>query len=200
MASVENDPLAAALSALLRVDSDPALAQALADHPILAEADALFALVAMLDQALRAQQNESIIRLMVLLAVLLERYNKAHMEPINLERQLAVIDQCNQLIPLAEQIDAGLAAAVRQQAGWACNMLGNHYADVDKNQAAAVDAYTRGLTFDANNAVLLRNRAGARIELDDLAAAQADIDAAANLEPDAPRLTELRRAWAARAA
>ena len=192
LAGIQSDPLVVGVTALLRAGSDQALAQALADHPILAEPAALFALAAMLDQALDAQQNESIIRLVVLLAVLLERYNHAHSEQIDLETHSAVIDLCGQILSLAEQVDDDLAAAVRQQAGWACNTLGNHYADQEKDPDQAIAAYTRGLAFDPANAVLLRNRAGVHLDRHDRAAAQADIDSAASLEPDAPRLAELR--------
>ncbi|MBK6429193.1 tetratricopeptide repeat protein [Candidatus Amarolinea dominans] len=102
-------------------------------------------------------------------------------------------------IPLAGQVDAGLATGLRQQAGRACNVLGNHHADdTDANDPEqAIAAYSRGLAFDPTNAMLLRNRAGVQIEQGDFTAAQADIEAAAALEPDAPRLAALRRDLAA---
>ena len=127
----------------------------------------------------------------MLLVVLLNGYNDAHSEQIDLEQHRAVIDLCERLIPLAEQLDDRLAAEVRRQAGWACNTLGNHYADAVKELDQAVAAYTRGLAFDPRNAMLLRNRAGVHLDRRDAAAAQTDIEAAAALEPDAPRLAEL---------
>jgi tetratricopeptide (TPR) repeat protein len=187
-----DDPLAAGLAALLAADSDAALAQALADHPILAQADALFALAGLLNQALAAQQNEAVARLVVSLVVLVDAYNRAHSEGIALEAHQAVIDLCEQVIPLAEQISGELAQAFRQQTGWAGNTLGNHYADELKDLDQAVAAYTRGLAFDPRNAMLLRNRAGVHLDRRDWPAAQADIEAAAALQPDAPRLADLR--------
>jgi hypothetical protein len=77
-------------------------------------------------------------------------------------------------------------------------MLGNHRSDVDKDYEAAIAAYSQGLAFAPHHAILLRNRAGAHIERGDYAAAAADIDAAAALEPEAPRLAELRRELAER--
>jgi hypothetical protein len=41
--------------------------------------------------------------------------------------------------------------------------------------------------------MLYRNRAGERLELGELDLAEADINQAANLEPDAPRLANLRQ-------
>jgi len=130
--------------------------------------------------------------LLVFLAMLMDSYNRGHSEQIAVEAHQAVIGLCEQVIPLAEQLDAGLATGLRGQAGWACNTLGNHYADQAKDLDQAVAAYTRGLGFDPSIAMLLRNRAGVHIERRDVAAAQADIEAAAALEPDAPRLAELR--------
>ena len=194
MTSIRDNPLAAALSALLQVTSDQELAQALADHPILRETDALFALAGLLNQALAAQQNEAVARLMVFPAVLMDGYNRDHSEQIDVEAHQAVIGLYEQVIPLAEQIEARLAAGLRQQFGWACNTLANHFADDGENQDLdqAVVAYTRGLAFDPANAMLLRNRAGVHLDRGDPAAAQADIEAAASLEPDALRLAELR--------
>ncbi len=186
-----DDPLAAGLAALLAADSDQALAQALSDHPILAEPQALFALAGLVDQALQAQQGEAVARLTALLVALLYSYNRAHAEQIDVAAHAAVIDLCERLIPLAGQIHADLATAVRQQAGWACNTLGNHYADQVKDLEQAVAAYTRGLGFDPTNAMLLRNRAGVHLDRRDWAAAKADIEAATALEPGALRLTEL---------
>jgi len=194
---IQADPLALALAALLQAGDDAAFARALADHPILREADALFALDGLLNQALQTRQNQAVVRLTVLLVALLDGYNWAHVEQINLEAHTAVIDLCARLIPLAEQLHADLAAALRQQAGWACNTLGNHDADMAKDREQAVAAYTRGLGFDPGNAMLLRNRAGIHLDRRDWAAARADIAAAAVLEPDAPRLIELRAALAA---
>jgi tetratricopeptide (TPR) repeat protein len=200
LASTQHDPLAAGLAALLGADSDPALAQALTEHPILREADALFALAGLLNQALAAQQGEAVARLTVFLVALLEIYNNAHGEQIEAEQHQAVIGLCEGAIPVAAQIsgdpstDSGqaLARAFRQQAGWACNTLGNHYADAVEDLEQAVAAYTRGLSSDPNNAMLLRNRAGVHLDRRDGVAAQADIKAAAALEPNAPRLVELR--------
>ena len=42
--------------------------------------------------------------------------------------------------------------------------------------------------------MLYRNRAGEYIELGQLVEAQADVERAAELEPDAPRLAQLRQA------
>ncbi|MBK9094319.1 MAG: tetratricopeptide repeat protein [Anaerolineae bacterium] len=196
-AAAADDPLALALSALREVDSDQALAQALADHPVLHEAQALFALAGQISQALADQERETVTRLAILLVVLLGSYNQAHSEQLDVRSHAAVIDLCEQVIPLADQLDAGLATALRRQAGWACNTLGNYSADVDKDATAAIAAYSRGLAFDPINAMLLRNRAGVQIEQGQFAAAQADIEAAAALEPDAPRLAALRRDLAA---
>jgi tetratricopeptide (TPR) repeat protein len=194
MVSTRDDSLAGALSALLRADSDRALAQVLTDHPMLAEADALFALAGLLNQALAAQQSEAVTRLVVYLVTLLDAYNRAHGEQVDAERHQAVIGLCEQVIPLAEQIHADLATQVRGQVGWACNTLGNHFAGDGENQdlEQAVAAYTRGLAFDPGNAMLLRNRAGVHLDRRDPAAAQADVAAAAALEPDATRLAGLR--------
>jgi tetratricopeptide (TPR) repeat protein len=146
----------------------------------------------------------------VYLLALVDAYNNAHSEQIEVEQHQAVIGLCEGVIPLAEQIGGdpstvlrlrsgcssgqALARAFRQQAGRACNTLGNHYADAVKDLEQAVAAYTRGLSSDPNNAMLLRNRAGVHLDRRDLAAAQADIEAAAALDPDAPRLVELRAA------
>ncbi len=191
-----DDPLAAALAALLGAESNAALAQALSDHPILAEPQALFALAGLVNQALQAQQDEAVARLTVLLVAVLDGYNRAHTEQVDPEAHTAVVDLCERLIPLAEQVDDRLAAEARRQAGWACNTLGNHYADAVKDLDQAVAAYSRGLALDPTDAMLLRNRAGVHLDRHDWDAARSDIEAAAALDPDAPRLAELRGALA----
>lgn len=45
--------------------------------------------------------------------------------------------------------------------------------------------------------MLYRNRAGEYLNLHNGPAAQADIDKAAELEPEAPRLAQLRQQWQA---
>lgn len=193
LASIQQDPLAMGLAALMHANNDQALTQTLTEHPILYEAKALLALAGLLDQALQAQQDETVAQLMVLLAALLGVYNQTHTEQIDPKVHEAVIELCQQVTPLAQELDADLAALLRRQAGWACNTLGNHYADQDKDIEQAIAAYTGGLAFDPSNAMLLRNRAGAHIDRSDLSAAQADVDAAAALEPDALRLANLRK-------
>ena len=189
----EIEPLAAALSALLQADSNESLAQALADHPVLREAEALFALAGLLNQALQAQDSETVARLVLLAGILFQVYNSAHAESIDPQPHAGLIDLGEQILPLAQPIDGDLAGSLQERLGWLCNSLGNHYADGEgKDLSAAIAAYSRGLAFAPQTPILLRNRAGVHIEVGHRAAAQADIDAAAAIEPDAPRLAELR--------
>ncbi|RMG86764.1 MAG: hypothetical protein D6712_06890 [Chloroflexi bacterium] len=191
---MQEDPLAQGMAALLQAQDAESVAQALADHPILGEAPALLALGALLAEALANEVADASRHLTALFAILLQAYNHAHPEEIQVESHAAVVDLCQQIIPLAEEMDADLAQALREQAGWACNTLGNHYADKAQDPAQAIAAYTRGLAFAPENAMLLRNRAGEHLEMGDLEAAAADMDAAAALEPNAPRLAQLRAA------
>ena len=190
---LQENPTLLALAALLQAESNESLAQALADHPLLRQAEALFALAGLLNQALQAQESQSVAHLVLLFALLLEGYNDAHAEQIDAEPHAALIDLGEQLLPIARQIDADLAAGIQEVLGWLCNSLGNHFASgAGKNLPGAIAAYSRGLAFAPETPILLRNRAGCHIEAGDLPAAQADIDAAAALEPDAPRLAQLR--------
>jgi hypothetical protein len=185
--AARDNPLLAALAALLAVEDDAALRQALAGHPVLAQPQAALALGALLGQALEAEDAVSVSRLVVLFGVLLEQINQSAENDADVAVQTALVDLCDQVIALAADFDADLAAGLRTQAAWACNMLGNAHAQ-RRDPAAAVAAYTRGLGFDPAIAMLLRNRAGEQIELNALDAARADIEQAAHLEPDAPRL------------
>ena len=140
----------------------------------------------------QAGQEQAALRPLALLAVLFQMYNNRHSEPIDPAVQEQVIALHEEALKVTVALGVeDLSAELRRSASWACNTLGNHRADEDKDHAGAVAAYTRGLAFDAANAVLLRNRAGEQFEQGDLAAAQADINAAAALEPDAPRLMDI---------
>ena len=94
---------------------------------------------------------------------------------------------------LVAAIADDLAAQLRQSLGWALNTLGNARSN-QGDHPAAIEAYSRGLAHAPENAVLYRNRAGEHLELSQWAQAEADIDRAAALEPDAPRLEKLRQA------
>ncbi len=191
--SIPDDPLTLGLAAFLQADSPEALSQALEQHPILQESDALFALAGSLNQALVAADSQATSFLIARFVLLLGIYNHAHSQEVNPQTREAIINLCEQFMPLVEGLDADLAATLREQIGWACNTLGNYYAE-EKKPNQAIAAYSRGLKFAPENAMLLRNRAGEQIEAGQLDAAQADIDAAAALEPEAPRLVELRAA------
>jgi len=193
-----NDPVQQAVAALLAAQSNAELQQVLADQPALGDPAATLLLAQLLDSAAAAQDGAAVTRLAVLLVILVEQYNQ-HGGAAPIAQRQAVVEICENLLPLAEQIEPQLAAGLREQAGWACNRLGAAMADEQQDHAAALAAFSRGLTFDAGNAVLRRNRAGEQIVLNDLAAAAADIEQAAALDPDAPRLATLRSdlaAWA----
>jgi len=196
LAAALNDPVQQAVAALLAAENDEELQRVLTNAEPLAAPAAIFALAALLDGALAAQDGPNVARFAVLLVLLVERYNYAD-AVVPVEQRQAVVEVCANLLPLAEQIDPQLAAGLREQAGWACNRLGAALADEQQDHPAALAAFTRGLSFDAGNAVLRRNRAGEQIVLNDLAAAAADIEQAAALEPDAPRLVTLRSDLAA---
>jgi tetratricopeptide (TPR) repeat protein len=189
------DPAAQALTALLQVDSAEALEHTLAQHPALLELPTLERLVAMVPDA--AGQPGAARHLLALLGILLERYNHAHAEHVDLAEQARFVALHETLLHLAETLDDELAGGLRRSLAWALNTLGNAYATQD-DHAAAVDAYTRAIAHAPEVAMLYRNRAGEHIEIEQWAQAKADIEQAAALEPDAPRLVDLRQALAQR--
>ncbi|MFQ5855147.1 MAG: hypothetical protein ACE5LU_05840 [Anaerolineae bacterium] len=193
MHQAANDPAAAAIAALLQVDSVEALAQAIEGQPALLELPTLEQMTGLVEQAQAAGAGQEAAGLLARLAMLIENYNYQHAETIEPAAHRQFITLHERLLPLAEELGIDeLTAGLHRSAGWACNTLGNHYADADKNLEKAVEAYTRGLAFDPENAMLLRNRAGTHLDRVDLEAARADIESAAALEPEAARLPELR--------
>ncbi len=194
----QDDPAAQALAALFQVDSSDALEQTLAHHPVLLELPTLERLAGLVTEA-EAAQSDAVRHLLALLAVLLERYNHAHAEQVDLGEQAQFVALHESLLPLAESLDATLVVGLRRSLGWALNTLGNAHAERG-DHAAAVEAYTRAIDHDPENAMLYRNRAGEHIEMEQWPQAEADVAQAAALEPDAPRLTHLREALAQRPA
>ncbi|MBX3001244.1 MAG: hypothetical protein KF893_22175, partial [Caldilineaceae bacterium] len=182
------DPIQTALAALFSAASYAAVQQAMSDHPLLLELPTLERLASTLEEVHAAGQQEGSQALLARLLLLFDHYNHTHVtdiDPIEQERFVALHQR---LLPLADAMSADL----RRSAAWAFNTLGNHYADNKRDLAQAVAAYTSGVDMDETNAMILRNRAGLFLDLEEYAAAAADIDAAAALEPDAARLSRLR--------
>ncbi|MEM7532071.1 MAG: tetratricopeptide repeat protein [Chloroflexota bacterium] len=142
----------------------------------------------------------------------------AHTQFISLcEQLMPVTEAVDNALENTPDSTMKLTPALHKITSWALNTLGNHYATTDDSAqsdtvqgtnktgarpdyTAAIDAYTRAIVHQAANApdhgqvnaMLYRNRAGVHIEMGNLDAAQADIDTATQLEPDAERLIELR--------
>ncbi len=188
-------PFAAALDALLAVNSLEALEQTLAQHPVLLELSALERLGSGILQMANVQPDMAR-RLLALSGVLLDRYNRAHAEQVDLAEHARFVALHEALASVAESLDEDLTAGLRESLGWALNTLGNAHAEQD-DHAAAVEAYTRAIVHTPENAMLYRNRAGEYLELQQWAQAEADIVQAAALDPDAPRLAKLPEALAA---
>jgi tetratricopeptide (TPR) repeat protein len=194
----DQDPTALALSALLQADSLEALHAALAQHPALLELPTLEQMAALVRGAHEANQPEAAHHVLARLAVLLEQYNQAHAGQVDLAEQAAFATLHETLLPVAEVLDAGLAVGLRRSLGWALNTLGNAHAE-QGDHATAVETYTRAIGHAPEEAMLYRNRAGEYIELQQWAQAEADVAHAVALQPDAPRLEELRQALAQQA-
>jgi tetratricopeptide (TPR) repeat protein len=128
-----------------------------------------------------------------LLVVLLEQYNHAHMEQVDPAAQAQFIELHQTLLPPAEEMDEALVAGLRRSLGWALHTLANHYAG-QADHEKAIEIYGQALAQSPEEAMLYRNRAVQYIELGQLVEAQADVERAAQLEPDAPRLAQLRQA------
>jgi len=62
-----------------------------------------------------------------------------------------------------------------------------------EKHAEALAAFGEAIKLQPNKAMWQRNHAGENIELGDFAAAETDLARAAELEPDHPRLAELRK-------
>lgn len=191
-----HDPFAVALDALLAVDSIEALEHTLAQHPILAELAALERLGVEIPALVNADPNMAR-RLLALLGVLLDNYNHTHAEHVDPAEHARFVALHEAALSVAEPLDENLAAGLRDSLGWALNTQGNAHAEHD-DHTAAVEAYTRALVHTPENAMLYRNRAGEYLELRQWVQAESDIAQAAALEPDAPRLVELREALAGR--
>ncbi|BCX03262.1 MAG: hypothetical protein KatS3mg053_1200 [Candidatus Roseilinea sp.] len=80
--------------------------------------------------------------------------------------------------------------ALREDLASVYNMLGNALYEAGDKPAALI-AFERAIAIQSSFAMWHRNRAGALIELGRLDEAEAAIARARELEPDAPRLTEL---------
>lgn len=170
-AATAQDALALALSALLQVDSDDALAQALAEHSILHEARSCSPSTVSSNQALADQERETVTRLGVLLRCAHGALRTLrHAEQIDAESHAAVIDLWrNRSSPggtARRRPGDGAAPAGRQ----ACITLGNRCADTveDSGAGGARRRRPRPAPSSPTNAMLLRNRAGVHIDRGDL--------------------------------
>jgi tetratricopeptide (TPR) repeat protein len=170
------------------------LEAALTQHPALLELPTLERLAASIVQSASAQP-EAARHVLARLVILLEGYNQAHAEQVNLEEQTRFVAVHDSLLIVAEALDADLMVGLRHSLGWALNTLGNTHAGQNEH-AAAIDAYTRAIAHAPQDAMLYRNRAGEHIEMAQWAQAEADVERAAALEPDAPRLAALRETLA----
>ncbi|NMC01074.1 MAG: tetratricopeptide repeat protein, partial [Chloroflexi bacterium] len=184
------DPANAALAALLQVNSGETFEQALAQHPTLLELATLERLAARVAETAPAQPDMAGY-LLACLGLLLEHYNHRHAEQVDLSEQTRFATLCESLLPVADALDEDLAAGLRHLLGWALNTLGNAHAEQD-DHVAAVETYTRAITYAPENAMLYRNRASEYLKMAQVDQAAADIERAAALEPDAPRLVQLR--------
>ena len=197
--AARQDPVGRAIAALLAAISPEALAQTLTDHPALGELPAIERVAGLVQQAQAGGSRDDAVQWLYFATVMAERYLYSHTKGIVAADQEEFIAVLEGLIVTGEELAvadeaeaaADLVQALRSIAGHACNALGNHRSDAEKDYAAAIAAYTRGSAFDPANAMQLRNRAGAHIELGDCDAAAADIEAATAMEPDALRLVEL---------
>ncbi|HRQ38252.1 MAG TPA: tetratricopeptide repeat protein, partial [Chloroflexota bacterium] len=188
------DPAALALAALLQVDSAESLEAALSQHPTLLELPTLERLAAFVADS-AANQPDAARHLLVRLLALLQRYNDTHTSNVDLGEQARFVALPEALLEAAAALPGDLAGALRQTLGWALNTWGNALAE-QGDHAAAVATYSRAIGHAPDNAMLYRNRAGERLELGEVDEAEADINQAANLEPDAPRLADLRQTLA----
>jgi len=193
------NPTALALAALLQVNSMESFQAVLAQHPVLLQLPTLTELAGMFAAAHQAGQPDAAQHLLARLAILLEQYNHTHAEQVDPAEQAQFVALHQALLPLAETLEADLAAQLRQSLGWALNTLGNTYSE-QGNHAAAITAYSQAIGYTPENAMFYRNRAGEYLELKQWAQAETDIDQAAALEPDAPRLSNLRQALAQQSA
>jgi tetratricopeptide (TPR) repeat protein len=194
-ASVSGQAAAPALAALLQVDSMESLQTTLTEHPILLELPTLEELAVLVTGAQETGQPEAARHLLALLATLLGQYGHTHTEQVDLAQQARFVVIHETLLPLAETLGDELAASLRRSLAWALNTLGNAHAE-GGDHAAAVEAYTSAIAYAQDEAMLYRNRAGEHIEMEQWAQAEADTKQAAALEPDAPRLVDLRQALA----
>ena len=190
-------PLAQALAALFQVDGLEALEQTLTQHPVLLDPPALEQLAALVTAAYQASQPDTARHVLARLAILLERYNHAHAEQVDLAEQARFVALHEALLPVAEALDIDWAAGLRRSLGWALNTLGNAHAE-QGDHAAAIETYSRAIGQTPDNAMLYRNRAGEYLELQQWTQAEADIAQAATLEPEASRLAQLHQALAQR--
>jgi hypothetical protein len=93
--------------------------------------------------------------------------------------------EASQLQFEAEQLRAEVASC------W--NQLGYILSDEQKKPAEALAAFGEAIKLQPDKAMWHRNYTGALIDLGDLAAAEAGLARATELEPEHPRLAELRR-------
>ncbi len=192
LGSLVEDPVGRALAALVRVDSTDALAKLVANEPALGELRAIEHVAGMVLRAQAAGSGPAARQMLYFAIVLADQYLRRHAEEVNPTEVESFILTVELLIGLSEEIEErDMGAELHRIAGHACNALGNHLTDRAKDNPSAIAAYTRGLAFDPSNAMLLRNRAGVHLEQGDCETGAADIDAAAALEPKAPRLAEL---------
>lgn len=189
------DPTALALAALLQAGSAEALQAAIAQHATLLELSTLEQLAGLFQGAPEADQREAAHHLLVRLTFLLHQYNHTHATSPDFDEQSRFVALLEGLLAPAATLDADVAAGLRRTLGWALNTWGNAQAE-QGDHAAAVETYGRAIAHAPDNAMLYRNRAGEHLEMGQVAAAAADIERAAQLEPEAPRLAQLRQALA----
>ena len=185
------DPVLAAIQKLLQVKDAETFEQTIEEHPALRERPALEKLTALVEQAHDEEQPEMALQLLSLLIPLLQIYNHEHSDRIDPEEHTPFIDLHESLLPFAEASGTEeLVAGLRRSLSWALHTLGNHYAE-HREHAKAIETYTRAIGQEPQNAMIYRNRAGEYIERQRFEQAQADIEQAERLEPDAARLPRL---------
>ncbi len=127
---------------------------------------------------------------LILAAWLLRAYNVGHMDAPELTGYDAVITLYRQMIAAAATLSPPVPTdELRADVAWALNALGNYHDNREEPDRARA-AYTEALAFDETNAMVYCNRASVAISQGDFAAARADLERAAALEPDAPVLPQ----------
>jgi tetratricopeptide (TPR) repeat protein len=177
------------VNALLRAEPKQ-IPEVIAAHPVLLEMETITALTAFAEKALADGNQPLAVHASASLYFLFDAYSRQQGSGIEPAAHRAYIDLIGRTLVIIEgAASQALADALKESRAHAYTILGSYHENC-KEHEAAVEAYTGALADAPYNAMYLRNRANAYINMRAYDKAKPDIVRAELLQSNAPYLAE----------